>query len=214
MITLYHGTGTRSVRVRWVLEEMGLPYDLRRVAFPPRVHAPAFLDVNPLGSLPALVDGDVLLTESMAICEYLTTRYGPTPLTVAPAEADFATYRQFCWYGEASLVQPIGTILKYTRLEPPERRPEQVVRDARDVLARRLGPVARALEDRSYLAGGRLTLADVSVDYALGFAAALGESAGFPPQVAAYHERLAARPAHRRAYDLDPVEQTASGSPA
>ena len=208
-ITLYHGTGTRSVRVRWVLEEMGLPYELRPVAFPARVRQPAYLDVNPLGSLPALVDGEVFMTESMAICEYLSARYGPTPLVVGPQEPGFAAYRQFCWYGEASLVQPVGAIFRYTRLEPPERRIGQVVSDSREVLARRLAPVSQALEQRPYLAGERLTLADVSVAYALGFASWLGEGAIFPPQVVAYRERLEQRAAYRRAYDLDPLEPAA-----
>ena len=201
---LYHGAGTRSVRVLWVLEELGVDYELHPVLFPARVRQPEFLQVNPLGSLPAFVQGEAFMTESMAICEYLAAVHGPTPLAVMPDEPGFADYRHFCWYGEASLTQPLGTILRYSRREPVERRLPQAVDDARLVFARRLEPVSRHLADNDYLAAGRFTLADVSVAYALGFADFLGEAGSFPPAVAAYRDRLAARPAYRRAYPLTP----------
>ena len=201
---LHHGPGTRSLRVLWVLEELGVGYDLHPVLFPARVRQPEFLQVNPLGSLPAFAQGEAFMTESMAICEYLAAVHGPTPLAVGPDEPGFADYRQFCWYGEASLTQPLGTILKYTRLEPVERRLEQAVDDARLVFARRLEPVSRRLAENDYLAAGRFTLADVSVAYALGFADVLGEAGCFPPAVIDYRARLAARAAYRRAYALAP----------
>ena len=197
---LHHGPGTRSVRVLWVLEELGVGYDLHSVLFPARVRQPEFLQVNPLGSLPAFAHGEAFMSESMAICEYLAAVHGPTPLAVTPDEPGFADYRQFCWYGEASLTQPLGTILKYTRLEPVERRLPQAVDDARLVFARRLEPVSRRLAENDHLAAGRFTLADVSVAYALGFADFLGEAAIFPAEVTAYRARLAARPAYQRAY--------------
>ena len=202
---LHHGPGTRSVRVLWVLEELGVGYDLHPVLFPARVRQPEFLQVNPLGSLPAFAHGEAFMTESMAICEYLAAVHGPTPLAVTPEEPGFADYRQFCWYGEASLTQPLGTILRYSRLEPAERRLPQAVDDARLVFARRLEPVSRRLAENDYLAAGRFTLADVSVAYALGFADFLGEAGSFPPGVIDYRARLAARPAYRRAYALAPL---------
>ena len=202
---LHHGPGTRSVRVLWVLEELGVDFDLHPVLFPARVRQPEFLQVNPLGSLPAFAEGEAFMTESMAICEYLAAVHGPTPLAVRPEEPGFADYRQFCWYGEASLTQPLGTILKYSRLEPVERRLPQAVDDARLVFARRLEPVSRRLAENDYLAAGRFTLADVSVAYALGFADFLGEAGSFPPAVIDYRARLAARPAYRRAYALAPA---------
>ncbi len=203
---LHHGQGTRSVRVLWVLEEMGVAHTLHPVLFPPRVRQPEFLQVNPLGSLPAFAHGEARMTESMAICEYVAGVYGPTSLAVDPDEPGFADYRQFCWYGEAALTQPLGSIFRYGRLEQPERRSPQVVEDARQTFARRLEPVSRALEEGEYLAAGRFTLADVSVGYALGFAAFLGQADSFSAEIEAYRGRLAARPAYRRAYAMDATD--------
>ena len=82
MITLYHCDGARSFRPLWMLEEMGLPYELKMLPFPPRVFAKEYLAINPLGTIPFMVDGETKMTESSGICHYLGTKYGPTPLVV------------------------------------------------------------------------------------------------------------------------------------
>lgn len=86
MLALHHCSDTRSFRPLWMLEEMELRYELRMLPFPPRVAAPDYLASNPLGTVPLLEDGDVRMTESAAICQYLVTRHGPTKLNVAPEE--------------------------------------------------------------------------------------------------------------------------------
>src|SRR5258706_5243913 len=92
MITLYHCDGARSFRPLWMLEELGLPYELKMLPFPPRVFAKEYLALNPLGTIPFMVDGETKMTESSGICHYLGTKYGPTPLIVAPDEP---AYRAF-----------------------------------------------------------------------------------------------------------------------
>ena len=87
MITLYHCRAARSFRPLWMLEEMGLPYDLKMLPFPPRVFAKEFLSLNPLGTVPLMFDGETKMTESSGICHYLGTKYGPTPLMVGLARA-------------------------------------------------------------------------------------------------------------------------------
>ena len=82
MITLYHCDGARSFRPLWMLEEMGLPYELKMLPFPPRVFAKEYLAINPLGTIPFMVDGETKMTESSGICYYLVTKHGPTPLVV------------------------------------------------------------------------------------------------------------------------------------
>lgn len=82
MIELWHCPDTRSFRALWALEEIGLPYRLHLLPFPPRVHAPGYLGLNPLGTVPLPVDGDVRMMESVAVTQYLTTMYGPTPPAV------------------------------------------------------------------------------------------------------------------------------------
>ena len=102
MITVY-GEG-RGFRVVWLLEEMALPYRLRDVDLLKGVeNDPEFLGINPAGFIPALVDGDVTMVESIAIMEYLLARYGPSPLAPAPEDAAFPLYQQFLHLGEAGL---------------------------------------------------------------------------------------------------------------
>src|SRR4029077_18041210 len=98
MITVF-GEG-RGFRVVWLLEEMGLPYKLRRVDLVAGVENEAeFLAINPAGFIPAIQDGDATIAESIAIMEYLLARHGPTPLAPASADATFPTYQQFLHLG-------------------------------------------------------------------------------------------------------------------
>ena len=92
MLTLYHCSSARSFRPLWTLEELGIPYDLTMLPFPPRFLKREYLELNPLGTIPFLVDGDARMTESSAICLYLVTKYGPTPLNVAVDEPAYGAY--------------------------------------------------------------------------------------------------------------------------
>ena len=76
-MTLYHCINARSFRVLWMLEELGLPYELKVLPFPPRSRDEQYLEVNPLGTIPAFLDGDVWMSESAAICQYLAARHSP-----------------------------------------------------------------------------------------------------------------------------------------
>ena len=211
---LYHGHGTRSLRVAWLLAEMGLPHRTTLVPFPPRLRQPEFLAINPAGSLPFLVDGPTRMTESVAICLYLVEVYGPTPLAVSPAEACFGDYLQFCLYGEATLTQPLGSVLRYRHLAPPERRDPRIVEDARALFRRRLAPVEAAVASTGYAAAGRFTVADISLGYALAFAARLGETSCLTPAIQAYADRLQDRPAYRAVLSSDPNRGRAIGDEA
>jgi glutathione S-transferase len=195
MIELYHCADARSFRALWALEEMALPYRLHLLPFPPRVRAPDYLAQNPLGTIPLLVDGATRMTESAAIPQYLAMRYGPTPLAVAPDEADYGLWLDWMHRGEATLTFPQTIVLRYTRLEPAERRLPQAADDYAQWFFSRLRHVTRALGEREWLCAGRFTTADISVGYALLLARTLGLAERFSPEVAAYWERLAARPA-------------------
>jgi len=181
-----------------MLEEMELRYELRMLPFPPRVAAPDYLASNPLGTVPLLEDGDVRMTESAAICQYLVTRYGPTKLNVAPEERGYAAFLNGLHLGEATLTFPQALVLRYSRLEPPERRVPQVAEDYARWFLSRLRKSVTGLEG-GYYAAGRFTAADVSIGYALLVAGKLGLGAQFPPEVAEYWERLSARAGYRRA---------------
>src|ERR1700761_9780841 len=106
MLTVF-GEG-RGFRVVWLLEEMGLPYRLRDVDLLAGVENDAeFLAINPAGFIPAIVDGDVTMVESIAIMEYLMARHGPTPLAPPPDDPAFPLYQQFLHLGEAGLAASI-----------------------------------------------------------------------------------------------------------
>src|SRR5215213_3118658 len=103
MITVWGGQTSRSLRVVWVMEEMGLPYRVRQVDMLADEKDAEWLAVNPGDFLPAIQDGDVTMVESVAIMEYLMARYGPTPLQPAPDDPAFPAYQQFLHMGEAGL---------------------------------------------------------------------------------------------------------------
>lgn len=199
MITLYHCRDARSFRPLWALEELGLEYDLKLLPFPPRFLAREFLAENPLGTIPLLVDGDTRMTESAAMIEYLSVRHGDGGLSVRPDEPGYGAYLNGLHFGEATLTFPQTLVLRYSRLEPEERRNPQVASDyARWFLARLKG-LDLILQNHAYVAADRFTGADISIAYALLLAISLGLSDDFPPTVAAYWGRMRAREGFQRA---------------
>ncbi|MBS0279216.1 MAG: glutathione S-transferase family protein [Proteobacteria bacterium] len=201
-LKLYHCKGARSVRPLWTLEEMGVPYELESMRFPPRVFREGYLAVNPLGTVPTLVDGDATLTESAGICQYLVDRYGPTGLGLTPADKDYGAYLNWLHRSDATLTFPQTIVLRYSQLEPEERRLKQAVDDYTQWFFARLRSVEQATADRDYLCAGRFTIADIAVGYALYLAETLGLRGGFKPNTEAYYRRLAERPAFQRAIAL------------
>ena len=197
MIELHHCADARSFRVLWALEELALPYRLHLLPFPPRVHAPEFLKLNPLGTIPLLRDGETTMTESAAIVQYLSVRHGDGALAVASDAPDYGAWLNWLHFGEATLTFPQTLVLRYRHFEP-DRAPVAADDYARWFLSR-LRHVDRAVLDREHLCAGRFTAADISVGYALLLAKTLGLDASFTPAVQAYWSRLAARPAFARA---------------
>ena len=217
LITLHHCVSARSFRVLWMLEELGLPYRLQMLPFPPRSHAREFLQTNPLGTVPAFFAGPVRMTESVAICQYLATRSAPTPLNVEPHEPAFASYLQWLHFGEATLTFPQTLVLRYERFELPERRQPQVATDYRRWFLARLRTLEPLLAEEPYLCAGRFTAADVSVGYALMLAGHLGMATQFTPSVARYDQMLRERPAFQRALaaqEKAAIEQGVPTTPA
>ncbi|MFM0325201.1 glutathione S-transferase family protein [Caballeronia glebae] len=214
MITLHHCVSARSFRPLWALEEIGVPYELKMLPFPPRVLARGFKDVNPLGTIPALTDDSddaLFMTESAAICQYLAARYSPGALDVAPHEADFGRYLNFLHFGEATLTFPQTLVLRYAHLEPPERLQPQIVEDYSRWFHARLRTLAPLLDAQPYLCAGRFTAADISVGYALMLAELLDQSAAFAPSIADYWLRLREREGFIRAMRAQDAAARAQG---
>jgi len=195
---LYHCADARSFRALWALEELRVPYELRLLAFPPRVREPYYLKINPLGTIPFLIDGETRMTESAAIVQYLATHHGG-PLAVAPDDPAYGAWLNWLHHGEATLTFPQTLVLRYRRLEPPERRNPQVADDYAKWFVARLRGADAALQTSDWLCAGRFTAADISVGYALLLAETLDLSERFSPTLAAYWARLQAREGFQRA---------------
>jgi glutathione S-transferase len=199
MIILYHCMNARSFRALWALEELRLPYELKILPFPPRVHARDYLQVNPLGTIPLMLDGETRMTESAAICQYLATRYGPSPLGVQPNESAYGAFLNLLHFGEATLTFPQAVVLRYSRLEPPERRQPQVAEDYARWFYGRLRAVEAIVSQSEYVCAGRFTAADISVGYAMLLSQFNGLNENLPDAVRTYWARLQARDGLQRA---------------
>ncbi len=203
MLRLYHCKDARSLRPLWMLEELELSYELTVLPFPPRVFAKEYLSINPLGTIPCFFDGDLRMTESIAICQYLVDRFGKQQgkesLGVAPTEPAYGEYLNWLYFGDATLTFPQTIVLRYSTLEPEPRRLPQAASDYRAWFYGRLRAVTAALADREYLCAGRFTAADIAVGYGLFLAKNIGIDGEFPPPVRGYLERLMARDAFKRA---------------
>ena len=193
MIELWHCPDARSFRVLWTLEELGLPYRLHLLPFPPRERAPDYLKINPLGTIPAMRDGDTFMTESTAIVQYFVTRHAPNDLLVPVEDPSYGAWLNWLYFGEATLTFPQTLVLRYRQLEPG--RAEHVADDYARWFMSRLRQVDRCLQANEWLCAGRFTAADISVGYALLLANHLELSARFSPAVAGYWARVKSRPA-------------------
>ena len=182
-----------------MLEELGLPYQLIMLPFPPRVERPAVLEINPLGTMPLMLDGQTRMVESAAICQYLCERAAPTSLAVAPSEQDYGVFLNGLHFGEATLTFPQTLVLRYARFEPEERRQTVVAQDYTRWFLARLRTLEPTLLESDCLCAGRFAAADVSVGYALLAAQHLGLVDRFTPGVRQYWERLQARDGYQRA---------------
>lgn len=193
---LFHCPDARSLRPLWALEEMGLEYELINMEFPPRATYPGYLDLNMLGTVPTFVDGDLVMTESSGICHYLAERYGPTDLNVGVNEIEYGEYLNWLYRSDATLTFPQTLVLRYTRLEPEERRVPQVAEDYAIWYHSRLRSVEAALEGgKDFLVADRFTMADIAVHYALFLGTTLGLDERYKPNTRRYLETHMQRPA-------------------
>ncbi|MEQ9451311.1 MAG: glutathione S-transferase family protein [Pseudomonadales bacterium] len=193
---LFHCPDARSLRPLWALEEMGLEYELINMEFPPRATYPGYLDLNMLGTVPTFVDGELVMTESSGICHYLAERYGPTDLNVGVNEIEYGEYLNWLYRSDATLTFPQTLVLRYTRLEPEERRVPQVAEDYAIWYHSRLRSVEAALEGgKEFLVADRFTMADIAVHYALFLGTTLGLDERYKPNTRRYLETHMQRPA-------------------
>jgi glutathione S-transferase len=197
MITLHHVPFSRSLRVRWLLEELGLPYELATRSFAD-LKRPEHLALHPLGKVPVLVDGDIVVFESGAILQYLLERYGSGRLEPMPGTPERARYWQWFHYAEATMTPPLGLIVRHTVLLPEGERSAAVVAGARAEAQRVLAPVERALAGQSWLLPD-FSAADIMLGYSVKLVSLLRLLGEATPNLVAYLARCEERPAYQRA---------------
>jgi glutathione S-transferase len=196
---LYTCARSRGLRATWAAEEAGVDIDLRILPFPPRHLAPEFMELNPLGTVPLLVDGDAQLTESCAIAHYLATRDGYTQLAIAPGEPDYAAYCDYTYHADATITFPQTVYMRFAIFEKDKGLAEAGHAYAK-WFHKRLVKVEQRLADREFLCADRFTVADICVGYALILAESVGLDDGVPESLKDYRARLTARPAYQRAF--------------
>jgi len=195
---VYFAPNTRAVRTVWLLEEIGLTYELERFALGQKeMRGPDYLHINPNGRVPTLVDGDVTLSESTAIAQYLGARYAPD-LTPGPEDAHFAQYLQWLHYAEGMIMPPVNNYVVETILLPPERRTPEIATRAMKLINRTLGAVEAHMAGRAFLAGD-FTVADTITGHAVIMCRRMGAAFDGLPNLSAYADRLESRPAFQAA---------------
>jgi glutathione S-transferase len=199
MIRLWFAPRTRSVRILWLLEELGLPYELEHVEFQ-RTESTFFTQATPTGKLPTVEDDGVLLCESGAIVEYILERYGNGRLAPPVGAATRGEYLQWLHFAESTAFPPIGIVVWLTLYRSDADKHPDVVASARERAAAGLDFAEKALEGRDYLVGNEFTAADIMMGFTLFAATATGILDDRHPRLRAYLARLGERPAFQKAF--------------
>lgn len=203
---LYHCADARSLRCLWAVGETGFDCDLTILPFPPRFLAPDYKQVNPLGTVPAWIEDERMMTESVAICQRIALG---TSIEVLPSEPDYFDYLNWLHRSDATLTFPLAVMIRYTLVEQGERRLAQAVEDYKGFFLGRAKSVEAALaDDREWLVASRFTIADICVGYALFLASSLGLEAELGERSRAYLARLEMRRGFKAARERQKGEST------
>lgn len=211
MITVHHLNNSRSQRVLWLLEELGVPYEVRRYERDPKtmLAPPELRAVHPLGKSPVITDNGRVIAESGAIVEYLADRYGNGTLAPAHGSPERLRYSYWLHYAEGSLMPLL--VMKLVLSQIPKGAPALIRPIARGIVAgvssRFLDPNLRLhvqylegeLGRHEWFAGERFSAADVQMSFPVEALGARGDA--LPPKLAAWLRRVQARPAYARALE-------------
>ena len=168
MIKIFHAPRTRSMRVIWLCEELGVPYEVVPIEFRGEYrNSEEWRKLSPTGKVPAMADDGFSMFESGAMVQYNLERYGQGRLRPQPGTADSAHFLQWCWFAEATLARPLGDIIHHTLIKPEEDRIPAVVADATDRARLCLDALEAALEGQEYLVANTFSAADIMTGYSL-----------------------------------------------
>ena len=196
---LFHAPNSRSMRIVWLLEELGLEYELVGFKLGDKaMREPEYLRLNPMGRVPTLQDGDVTIFESGAIVEYVLARHGGGRMVPDSASPEFADYLQWLHYAEGMIMPQVNIIIVETLFLPEEKRNPVNLARAQKLLNKSLQAVETGLQGRDYLAG-EFSGAEFMTGHACVVAERLGADLSELPNTKAYVERLKDRPALQKA---------------
>lgn len=214
MITVHHLNNSRSQRVLWLLEELGLAYEVKRYERDPKTMlAPESLrKVHPLGKSPVITDGELTVAESGAIIEYLVERYGKGRLAPAAGTPERLRYTYWLHFAEGSAMPPLLMKLVFDRIEKGPM-PFFVKPIAKAIagkvkgsfiepnLTRQLDYIEGELGKHAWFAGDDFSAADIQMSFPLEAAAARGGLGKSRPKLMQFLERIHQRPAYQRALE-------------
>ena len=204
MIELFNCPGTRGIRVSWLLEELGAEYDFKLVRLGKKDTAAfrEYLDVNPAGKVPAIRDGDLVLTESAAIMTYLGDKFPQRGLVPAAGTPERGKYEQWCYFVMAELEQPLWTLAKHRFALPPERRIPAIFETAEWEFQKALRILNTGLGDKAFILGENFSAADILIGHTLNWSR-FAKQPLEPDNLKRYAERVLARPALQQARDRE-----------
>lgn len=199
MITLFHAPGSRSVRIIWLLEELGLEYKLETIKRGEINQA--FIDANPFSKLPTIIDNNIVMSESVAIVQYILQKYGEGRLEPDHNSHEYAEYLQWLNFGESILIDPIVSILINKIFRPEEHRHEYSIQSAEQSFAKTIKTLNSIMEGRTYIMGDDFTAADIINGYTLRLADNLKLLSASPEteNVVGYFKSLQSRTAYQKA---------------
>jgi glutathione S-transferase len=196
-LIFYTNPMSRGRIVRWMLEEVGQPYRTEILDYATTLKSPEYLAINPMGKVPALRHGDVVVTEAAAICAYLADAFPETGLAPPLGDRRRGTYFRWLFFAAGPVEQATGL-----RALGVEIKPEQKRMMGFGDLADTLNAMESAIAGRDYILGDAFSAADVYFGSQVGWGLRFG-SIEQRPAFVAYNERLQARPAYRRASEID-----------
>ena len=199
MLKLHNAPNSRAGRILWLLEELKLPYEINSMKFHPSdLKTDSHRKKHPLGRIPVLEDGEVIIYESGAIVEYILARHAPGKLKPEVNSVLFPSYLQWFHYCEGMVMPPMNTIVVHTIILPEERRNTEVLSQAQRLLAKSLMPINKCLENKEYLLGD-FSAVDIMLGHSLYMSNKLKCVGDELSNILDYLSRIEARPCFQKA---------------